>query len=236
MPLSVEDVPDEPRWVETRAMLLRGACRVLPPIAGASGHLVVDGSRPLTSVVGRPSPEALVDALRGTRLETELLVQEGEADLVASALPGWSGERAILHTLAGAAPASSPPPDCIVRMRSAAQLAARESVPAALRAELRTLGAADPVAVIEVESYPVSFCYAGAVTERYWDISVETLEAYRGRGFAGLCARRLIRYYRSLGRSPVWGAFESNVASLRAAKTVGFVPTSALFAFRRHEV
>ena len=33
--------------------------------------------------------------------------------------------------------------------------------------------------------FPVSFCYPALRTERWWDISIETLEDHRRRGYGG---------------------------------------------------
>ena len=57
---------------------------------------------------------------------------------------------------------------------------------------------------------PVAFCHPVIETETLWDVSVETVAEYRGRGLAGRAARAMIRHMRAFGKSPVWGALESN--------------------------
>jgi hypothetical protein len=184
-------------------MWLRGSCHVYPPAPSAAGYVVVDAVKPLASMVGRPRTDALAEALRAVPASAELLVQESDVAYALARLPGWTAERAILHTLGAYTQVTHTASGLSVRLRPAAEVAADVSLGAALRAELRTLDPVDPVAFGAVGPTAASFCYAGAITERFWDVSVETLEAYRGRGFAGACARRLIDHYSKEGRAPV---------------------------------
>lgn len=193
-------------------MLAAGAARVRGEPAG---YVAVHTGRPFASVA------------------MELVVQAADVEHVRAALPRWAGERAILHTLPDGAPGWTPATDPEVGLRPAAELAQDASLPAPTRTELATLEPSSPVAVVELEGRIASLCFAGGVTERWWDISVETLEGYRGRGLAGACTRRLIAHYGERGRRPVWGAEESNGASLRVARKLGFVPAGELFVFRR---
>jgi hypothetical protein len=41
----------------------------------------------------------------------------------------------------------------------------------------------------------------------------------------------MTRYLRARGRAPVWGALESNAASLSVARQLGFVPAGRLVVF-----
>ena len=45
------------------------------------------------------------------------------------------------------------------------------------------------IAVTFVENQPVSFCYAGAVTESLWDVSIDTLPEHRRHGYAPFVPR-----------------------------------------------
>ncbi len=91
-----------------------------------------------------------------------------------------------------------------------------------LREELADGAQGSPVAAVVVRGRPVSFCYAGAITERWWDVAVDTIESERGRGYAGLAVAHLIHHSRAQGRAPVWQALEDNPASWRLALKLGF--------------
>jgi GNAT superfamily N-acetyltransferase len=83
------------------------------------------------------------------------------------------------------------------------------------------------IAATFLDGVPVSFCYA-VETESQWDVSIETQEQYRGRGYAGACVAWMIDHEAALGRRPVWGAVDSNAASRRLAEKLGFVPADRI--------
>ena len=63
-----------------------------------------------------------------------------------------------------------------------------------------------------------------AETEGLWDISIDTLVGHRRRGHAARCAAFMIRHMReTAGKEPVWGALETNTASMNLAASLGFV-------------
>ena len=70
----------------------------------------------------------------------------------------------------------------------------------------------------------MSVCYPTLVTERHWDVSIETVEGYRRGGRAAAAFFRIEREMRRSGRQPVWGAARDNPASLGLAEKLGFVP------------
>jgi GNAT superfamily N-acetyltransferase len=171
---------------------------------------------------------------------------------VAAALPGWTPQVAILHTLEGA-------PAWLDGQDAGTTIFTRETapdlghLPPALRDELdRALAGrpatrfvqgqlpADaplpdprsvPVAASWHEGLPVSFCYAVTETGRWWDVSIETLPAYRGRGLAARAARAMTRLMWRRGKAPVWGAMAENAASRALAGRLGFVETARLAVF-----
>jgi GNAT superfamily N-acetyltransferase len=81
-----------------------------------------------------------------------------------------------------------------------------------------------PVAIASVDDLPVSFCYPVWRTESLWDVSIDTIEQQRRRGLAAHVVRAMIADLRQQGLQPIWGALESNGASLRLAARLGFVP------------
>lgn len=62
--------------------------------------------------------------------------------------------------------------------------------------------------------------------ERYDEVGIATLPAFRGGGLATACAVTLCEDIRARGRVPCWSTSEDNLASLRVAQKVGFRPAS----------
>jgi RimJ/RimL family protein N-acetyltransferase len=91
--------------------------------------------------------------------------------------------------------------------------------------------AGTPIPAAFADGRPVAFCYPGSVTERWWDISIDTIDAYRRRGYAARCVSFCIEEMARAGKQPVWGALESNPPSLRLAAKVGFEPVDRIFVF-----
>ncbi len=253
--IALERVPDEPSRVDTRGMLLSGRAEVKfasAPESVADGFIVCMPDAALASVVGRP-PRALiyecVDELDG---DVNVLCQPGDAAHVAAALPGWSRIHATLHALRERPPwADGVEPDTrIFRANDCPPLA---HVPFLLRRELidalrgRTTVRFVPGALPDRDAppplepvciaaswhakIPVSFCYPVLRTEKWWDISIETIDAYRRQGHAGRAVRAMTRHMWKSGRSPVWGATDSNVASLSLARRLGFQEVGRLCVF-----
>jgi GNAT superfamily N-acetyltransferase len=166
---------------------------------------------------------------------TAVLCAPDAGDRLAAALPGWIRARAVIHSRAGAGvPAGTAAPSAArVAMLSRRDEASLAHVPEPLREEISTALGFAHVAAAFVEERPVSFCYAVYETEGLWDISIDTLEAHRGKGLARACCEFLIEHMSRHGKEPVWGALEGNVASLKMAKSLGFAPVDELAVFRR---
>jgi hypothetical protein len=88
-----------------------------------------------------------------------------------------------------------------------------------------------PVAARFSNGIPVSFCYAGSLTETLWDVSIDTLEGERRKGFAGECAVFMTRLMKNAGKNPVWGSMETNQASNGLAIRLGFTPVDRLYIY-----
>jgi hypothetical protein len=224
-------VPDIPRLVETRAMLLGGDCRLFG--RPDEGHaVVVAGDGSLAAVIGLPSSAEVAEA--AADFDGELLAEERLTAHVSAALPGWRGEGAVIHAWGAARPAAPPglPPTCLLRPADSL-----EHLPPELRDEIQDARARTAVVVALAEPpdgpVPVAFCYAGSETETLWDVSMDTLEPYRRRGFAQAAFLHLAALLAEKGKSPVWGAVDSNVASLRLAARLGFLPVDRLTVFSR---
>jgi hypothetical protein len=210
--------PDTARWVETRSMLLGRRAEVYGYRDHDGTHfLAVDRRAKLASVVGEPNarwPSRLNRVLA-------LLTPGTDEDLE---LPGWHVEQATLYQLDGA-PRCCRPDGAETRLVDVTAL--RSHAPADLYNELWNASRFSPVAATFVSGRPVSFCY-GVPTETLWDVSIDTLEGFRGRGYAGLCVEFMISVMESRGKRPVWGALDSNMASQRLAAKLGFVPVDRI--------
>ena len=220
-------LPDIPRWVETRSMLLGGEGELLGLEEGGVSPFVVRGTGyPLVSVVGRPSQEAIREAAAGSR-DYEVIVPPETGEHVAAALPEWEVARVTLHERRdeGRLPRI---PAGAVRLIEPSEIGSIESLPPDLRSELAA-ARWSPVAASFEDGRPVAFCYADR-TEGLWDVAIDTLEGYRRRGHAARCVAYMVEHLRPL--RPVWGAENTNLASLGLAARLGFVPVDELLLFR----
>ena len=231
-------LPDIPRWLYARSMLLSGRCEVLGLEEGSSGPSFV--ARELEEredrwfcVVGRPSGEAIREAARRNRNGGEVLATREGATHVAGALPDWTATRVIVHLL-GDAPRLPRLAEQEVKPLEAADLdAASDDLPEELRSYLKsTLNRKVLVAASLADRRPVSFCCAEDETEGLWDIAIDTLEGHRRRGHAARCVAWMVAEMRRRGKEPVWAAEETNPASLRLAAKLGFVPADELVLFQ----
>jgi GNAT superfamily N-acetyltransferase len=209
-------------------MLLSGECELY----GMSGSgdlsaVVCNTGYPLISVVGRPPQAAIREAAAGRR-DHEVIVPPENGDLVAAALPGWESVRATLHLL-GDEGRLPPVPAGSVRLLDPAELDSIGGLPPDLRSELDSAVQSSPVAAGLEDGRPIAFCYADR-TEGLWDVAIDTLEGYRRRGHAARCVAFMIEHLRPL--RPVWGAENTNLASLGLAAKLGFVPVDELLLFR----
>jgi RimJ/RimL family protein N-acetyltransferase len=230
-------LPDVPRFVETRAMLLGGDCEVLglEEDAASPSFVVCDGEKDLVSVVGDPAREAIAEAVARTGNAGAVIAMPENVSRVAQAVPGREPQFAILHLLGEAERLPVATEDKPVRFLSGPE--ELRLLPPGLRAELRAeleraLRKHTPAVAAFLEDVPVSFCYVASETEGLWDVSIDTLEEHRGRGYAARCAAYMIRHmHDTAGKEPVWGALESNVPSMRLAAKLGFVPVDRVFVF-----
>jgi RimJ/RimL family protein N-acetyltransferase len=253
---ALDRIPDHPQWVDTRGMLLtRRAIVSFPEPArfDTDGFVVELASRALLSAIGRPSPSLIAERVHAMAGDVNILVTPEDSAPVAAALPEWVSRPVRLHALPHPQAWESEPDEEVV-IATREQAPSLDHVPEGLRHELVEALAghpetrfvhgtlpgrqpedaspiAVPVAFVLVDGRAAGFCYPVLQTERHWDVSVDTLEGYRGRGLAGRAARAMIRHMRRQGKSPAWGALESNEASLSVARRLGFVEAGRLVVF-----
>jgi RimJ/RimL family protein N-acetyltransferase len=249
-------VPDLPQWVDTRGMLLTGRAIVsFPPDPHfpSDGFVVELRSRALLSAIDNPPRDLLAERALTMQGDVNVLCALDTADAVGQALPDWVRRAVRLQALPGVMPWEEQT-DADVSLFTLEDAPSFDHVPEALRMELTealeghpsarfvpgTLPerqpadasrVAIPVAAAWVDGRPVAFCYPVLQTETLWDVSVDTLSDYRGRGLAGRAARAMIRHMHGRGKAPVWGALETNAASLSVARQLGFVEAGRLVVF-----
>ncbi|HEY7443723.1 MAG TPA: GNAT family N-acetyltransferase [Vicinamibacterales bacterium] len=221
-------LPDEPCWLETRGMLLSGRCRLLGTPSVTDGFVLRATDTPLAVVVGRPRPDLIEQAV--DRRDLSVLAQTGNASHVSQALPTWKETIAILHAVGDRTPLAGALGNHDVRLLDLAE-PLPDMLPPALREELRIARHHSPLAVAYSHGEAAAFCYAAWETETLWDVSIDTLEAHRGRGLGGSAVALLAQLMREKGKAPVWGALDTNVASMRLARKLGFVPVDRLTLF-----
>jgi hypothetical protein len=223
-------LPDLPRWVEARSMLLarRGfvidtadGCRL---ICGRKDRLVVP-----TTIELSPQVEAV--ATREVP-GTTILLQDVMLPAGRYHLPDWKAEACTLYTL---------PPDRARGWRLPQWPTApmsTEQIDAAdlrqpLRDRLRDAAAHTPVWSASMEGKAVAFAYATHITEGCFNISVETLEVARNQGLGRAAAMGLIVDRMLHGLRPVWSAVTSNEAGHGLAKRLGFTPVDLQWVLTR---
>jgi GNAT superfamily N-acetyltransferase len=235
-------VPDEPRWIDYRGLLLSGRFRVWAEEDAGSGFAARAVDERFVAVWGEPGEAAVQAAIgRGRNIEDVLVAVGAGAERVAAALPGWEARRVFFHVLPGAPPAIEPPEGTDVAMLAPeAPPAAPDlaGLPAALRSEVGGLLArVQPLVAARVPPGDagriVSVCSAALETETLWDVSIETVPGHRRRGLAAACFSALARWMAERGKRPVWGAHETNPPSLALAERLGFVRDSELLSFQR---
>jgi GNAT superfamily N-acetyltransferase len=224
-----KELPDLPRWVGARSLLLSGECEVVAN--GSAGDYVVrEAGRRIACVVGQPGAEVIRRAVDGMAEGSILMSSAEAADGVARALPAWRRKRTRLHLLSDGGTSVAPLGAADVRLIDPATIVL-DHVPAALRLGIETALRRSPVAVASVDGRAVSFCFASGATESLWNVWIETLRPHRGRGLGSECLRFLTREMRRSDRQPVWGVMESDAPALRITEKLGFEPVDRICVF-----
>jgi RimJ/RimL family protein N-acetyltransferase len=78
------------------------------------------------------------------------------------------------------------------------------------------------VAAAIVSGRVVSTAFTSAFSDRFADVGIRTLEAYRNRGYATAAACAVIQQVQQSDRVPVWATYENNLPSLAVAQRLGF--------------
>jgi len=228
-------LPDIPRYIETRSMLLnrRGTLFGFNE-AEAENYAVCNRQTGLIVVIGKPSVAAIPEAVAHRAKPGAVLAFDDNFSFAGEALSDWHSEKAILHLPDGMLNLPDAPKEA-VRFLTRNEVVALQGLPSDLHEELIIEAEFTQIAATMVDCKPVAFCYAGAITESLWDVSIDTLEGYRHRGYAALCVAFLARHFYQQGKQPVWGALETNQASLKLAKKLDFKAVDSLFVFEEND-
>ena len=224
-------LPDLPRWVEARGMLLSRRAYVVDTadgcrlICGRKDRLVVP-----TTVELSPQLEAV--ATREVP-GTSILLQDVMLPAGRYHLPDWKAEAATVYTLPPDRARGWRLPQWPTAPMTSEQIDALEHVPAALRDQLRDAVDRTSVWSASMEGQPVAFAYATQTTESWFHLSVDTLEGARNQGLGRAAAMGLIVDRMLRGLRPVWIAVKSNEASQRLARRLGFEPVDLLWVLTR---
>jgi hypothetical protein len=90
-------------------------------------------------------------------------------------------------------------------------------------AEARELDARGPFVAVVQDGAAVSVCFCARLTARSAEAGVETMEAYRGRGYAPAVVAAWAHAVRAIGRIPLYSTSWDNLASRAVARKLGLV-------------
>ena len=224
-------LPDLPRWVEARGLLIsrRGfvvdtpdGCRM---VCSRADQMIVP-----TTIELSPQLEAV--ATREVPGAT-FLVQDVMLPAARYHLPDWTAEAVTLYTLHEERARAWRLPPWPTGPMTGTQISAVDDMPPALRDELLAAVEHTPIWVAKHDGRPAAFAYAAQTTERWFDVSVDTLEPFRNQGLGRAAAMALIVDRMLHGLLPVWGAVASNEPSHRLARRLGFEAVDLLWLMTR---
>ncbi len=224
-------LPDLPRWVEARGLLLsrRGfvvdtadGCRM---VCSRADHLVVPTTIELSPQLEATATREVPDAT--------ILVQDVMLPAARYHLPDWNAEAVTLYTLHEERARAWRMPQWPTSPITASQIAALDDLPPDLRDELLVAADHTTVWAAKHDGRPAAFAYAAQTTERWFDVSVDTLEPLRNQGLGRAAAMALVVDRMLHGQLPVWGAVKSNEPSHRLARRLGFDAVDLLWLLTR---
>ncbi|MEM7736225.1 MAG: GNAT family N-acetyltransferase [Deinococcota bacterium] len=221
-------LPDTARWVETRDLLSASTSSFIETKAG-NGFVVWREDKELGSIVGEVDSSASLEAARAC---AELLAFPENIREVQAVLTEFRAEQAFLFEAPLDFPASTAH---VCKTVDVADVVAMEHLPEALRKELSSLEQNTSMTAAFDNELPVAFAYIASKTETLWDVSIDTLATHRRQGYAASTVLALMNAMKAKGKTAVWGALQSNLASLGLARKLGFKEVDSLWVLSRHQ-
>jgi GNAT acetyltransferase len=209
-------------------MLLTGRGNIVDSGTSDPPTVVSSPSVLLAVVVRWDNGEALARALRRVPREFSIVGPADADAIVGDILPRRPRELATLFHLPPSSAAELPVDPNAARMLEPREYAVLDTLPPLLRGELKDACHYSPIATAFDGERPVAFCYSGWETETHWDLSIDTIDGYRRRGFATAASICLIKHFAAQQKTAVWGSVESNPASAALARKLGFTPVDRL--------
>ena len=226
-------LPDMPRWVEARAMLINGRGMILgfeevknqPP----TGALYQEDIG-LGVIIGKPSTDLIFQL---SELADEVICPEEYGDHFSEVFLDWTYEGAdIYQQKTENSPSINAPTS--PRLLNKSDLNQAKGIPKPLYDELlEELTADTEIFFASTNNRPVSFCLACAKTEKFWSVSIETIAKYQRQGFARQCFHMASQEMQRQDLSAVWATIDSNIASKAMVESLGFEPKDRLRVFTR---
>ena len=229
-----EALGEAPETVIAVHQLRRGLCRAFvagEPARPAAAIVQGDGCPAEPSGFGE-EPELMWELLQAVEGWYSIEVSATGARGLGALIERQTGRPVrhygdVHHTLTGAVAEFAHP---AVRMLTLDDLSVLDRAPRDLQPhcfETLAAGLTEGVAAgAIVEGKVVSICHTAARSDQYADLGVFTAQGFRGQGLATAAASLVARRVRRDGQIPVWSAGETNAASLRVARKVGFVEVS----------
>jgi GNAT superfamily N-acetyltransferase len=82
------------------------------------------------------------------------------------------------------------------------------------------------------ENNVISTAYSAFIHDSQLELGIETIEGFRGKGFAMQVCSALINYCINNGYEPIWACRLENVSSYKLAQKLGFEPTAYIPFYR----
>lgn len=216
---SLDDIP---RLVETRDLLRHANSQVLS-FADHNSFAVWLPSEALGAIVGQPST-----GLAPLHDCDEIIAFANNYQSLRTQLPNYHCQRVNVYLQ----PSLVASPRHTVKAVTLHDIEYLVDEDNSLFAELKWALIHDiPVWASMHNQQPVAFAYAGAQSEGYWDMAIDTLLPYRGQGFAHSAASAMLQHMHGTGKRGVWSALHSNPASNRLALKLGYQLVDELWLF-----
>ena len=220
-------LPDLPRWVEVRDLLLSEDCEIFDlQEKGELSFILRESSGKMVFVIGQPSIIGLQTALQNVEEGCMVVAPQEQVIWLTPALSGWTRTRIIIYTLSNLQRLPIASANQVDFLNN--DTLNRLPISSDLMDELKDGAEHSMIAATWVDQQPVSFCYAASETETWWDIAIDTLPEHRRKGYAAMCVSNMIRYMHPKGKQPIWQAVENNLPSRRLAQKLGFEPIDEL--------